>query len=95
MLRACHGWNWGQRRRHLTASTGRWVIAADGVEFFRIEKVTASRYAYRLSSAYHRGRQIREQCSQAHRTYRLPIPSQISHSASAASLSPVRSPGAG
>ena len=47
MLRARHGWNWGQLRRHLTAATGRWQIAADGVEFFRIESVTASRYAYR------------------------------------------------
>jgi RNA-directed DNA polymerase len=47
MLRARHGWNWGQLRRHLTTPTGRWVIAADGVEFFRIEKVTVSRYPYR------------------------------------------------
>jgi RNA-directed DNA polymerase len=47
MLRARHGWNWGQLRRHLTAATGRWHIAADGVEFFRIEKVTVSRYSYR------------------------------------------------
>ncbi len=47
MLRARHGWNWGQLRRHLTAASGRWQIAADGVEFFRIEKVTVSRYAYR------------------------------------------------
>ncbi len=47
MLRARHGWNWGQLRRHLTAATGRWHIAADGVEFFRIEKVTVSRYTYR------------------------------------------------
>ena len=47
MLRARHGWNWGQLRRHLTAATGRWQIAADGAEFFRIEKVTVSRYAYR------------------------------------------------
>jgi hypothetical protein len=31
----------------LTAATGRWRIAADGVEFFRIEKVTVSRYSYR------------------------------------------------
>ena len=36
MLRARHRWNWGQLRRHLTAATGRWHIAADGVEFFRI-----------------------------------------------------------
>ncbi|MEX5633289.1 group II intron maturase-specific domain-containing protein, partial [Parafrankia sp. FMc2] len=47
MLRKRHGWNWGQLRRHLTAVTGRWRIAADGVEFFRIEKVTVSRYTYR------------------------------------------------
>ena len=47
MLRARHGWNWGQLRRHLTAATGRWQIAADGIEFFRIEKVTVSRYSYR------------------------------------------------
>jgi len=47
MLRARHGWNWGQLRRHLTAATGRWRIEAEGVEFFRIEKVTVSRYAYR------------------------------------------------
>jgi len=47
MLRARHGWNWGQLRRHLTAATGRWLIAADGIEFFRIEKVTVSRYLYR------------------------------------------------
>ncbi len=47
MLRARHRWNWGQLRRHLTAATGRWQIAADGVEFFRIEKVTVSRYTYR------------------------------------------------
>ena len=38
MLRARHGWNWGQLRRHLTTATGRWLIAADGVEFFRIER---------------------------------------------------------
>src|ERR1017187_5082033 len=30
MLRARHGWNWGQLRRHLTTATGRWHIAADG-----------------------------------------------------------------
>jgi RNA-directed DNA polymerase len=47
LLRARHGWNWGQLRRHLTAATGRWQIAADGVEFFRIEKVAVSRYTYR------------------------------------------------
>ena len=47
MLRARHGWNWGQLRRHLTAASGRWQIAADGAEFFRIECVTVSRYAYR------------------------------------------------
>jgi RNA-directed DNA polymerase len=47
MLRARHSWNWGQLRRHLTAASGRWQITADGVEFFRIEKVTVSRYTYR------------------------------------------------
>jgi RNA-directed DNA polymerase len=47
MLRARHRWNWGQLRRNLTAATGRWRIEADGVEFFRIEKVTVSRYTYR------------------------------------------------
>jgi RNA-directed DNA polymerase len=47
MLRARHGWNWEQLRRHLTAATGRWQITADGAEFFRIEKVTVSRYTYR------------------------------------------------
>jgi RNA-directed DNA polymerase len=47
MLRARHGWNWGQLRRHLTAASGRWQISADGVEFFRIAKVTVSRYTYR------------------------------------------------
>jgi RNA-directed DNA polymerase len=47
MLRARHGWNWGQLRRHLTAATGRWQITADGIKFFRIESVTVSRYAYR------------------------------------------------
>ena len=30
-----------------TTATGRWVIAADGIEYFRIEGVTVSRYAYR------------------------------------------------
>jgi RNA-directed DNA polymerase len=47
MLRARHGWNWGQLRRHLTAATGRWVIAADGIEYFRIEAVPVTRYGYR------------------------------------------------
>ena len=47
MLRARHGWNWGQLRRHLKTASGRWVIAADGVEYFRIQGVTVSRYAYR------------------------------------------------
>jgi RNA-directed DNA polymerase len=47
MLRARHGWNWGQLRRHLTAATGRWQIAAEGIEYFRIEGVKVSRYAYR------------------------------------------------
>jgi len=47
MLRARHGWNWGQLCRNLTTPDGKWRIAADGVEFFRIEKVTVSRYSYR------------------------------------------------
>ena len=47
MLRARHHWSWGQLRRHLTAATGRWRIEADGIELFRIEKVTVSRYTYR------------------------------------------------
>ena len=47
MLRARHGWNWGQLRRHLTAATGRWVIAADGIEYFRIGAVPVTRYSYR------------------------------------------------
>jgi len=47
MLRARHGWNWGQLRRHLAAADGRWRIAADGVEYFRLQGVTVSRYAYR------------------------------------------------
>ncbi len=37
MLRARHGWSWGQLRGQLTAATGRWQIAADGVKFLRIE----------------------------------------------------------
>jgi RNA-directed DNA polymerase len=47
MLRARHGWNWGQLRRHLVTADGRWRITADRVEYFRIEGVTVSRYAYR------------------------------------------------
>jgi group II intron reverse transcriptase/maturase len=47
MLRARHGWNWGQLRRHLTTPEGRWLIAADGAEYFRIEAVAVSRYTYR------------------------------------------------
>jgi RNA-directed DNA polymerase len=48
MLRARHRWNWGQLRHHLTKGTGQWVIAADGVEYYSIEKrMTVSRYAYR------------------------------------------------
>lgn len=47
MLRARYGWNWGQLRRHLTAATGRWQIAAGGVKLFRISVVTVSRYTYR------------------------------------------------
>jgi RNA-directed DNA polymerase len=47
MLQARHRWNWGQLRRHLTAADGRWRIAADGVEYFRIQRVTVARYAYR------------------------------------------------
>jgi RNA-directed DNA polymerase len=47
MLRARHGWNWGQLRRHLKTASGRWVIAADGVEYYRLQGVTVSRYTYR------------------------------------------------
>ena len=47
LLRARHGWNWGQLRRHLASATGRWQIEADGVAFFRIEKVAITRYSYR------------------------------------------------
>ena len=47
LLRARHGWNWGKLRRHLTSATGRWQIEADGVAFFRIEKVAITRYSYR------------------------------------------------
>jgi RNA-directed DNA polymerase len=47
VLRARHGWNWGQLRRHLKNGSGRWVIAAGGVEYFRLQSVTVSRYAYR------------------------------------------------
>lgn len=47
MLRARHRWNWGQLRRNLTTANGRWLIAADGIEYFRIEKVTVTRYHYR------------------------------------------------
>ena len=47
MLKTRHDWNWGQLRRHLTTPSGKWRIAADGAEFFRIESVTVSRYAYR------------------------------------------------
>ena len=47
LLRARHGWNWGQLRRHLTSATGRWQIEADGISFFRIEKVAITRYSYR------------------------------------------------
>ena len=48
MLRARHGWNWGQLRRHLRGPDGRWRIAADGVEYYRIcLGVTVSRYTYR------------------------------------------------
>jgi RNA-directed DNA polymerase len=47
LLRARHGWTWGQLRRHLRTADGRWQIASDGVEYFRIQGVTVSRYAYR------------------------------------------------
>ncbi|WP_255725443.1 reverse transcriptase domain-containing protein, partial [Frankia sp. Cj3] len=47
MLRARHRWNWGQLRRHLKTASGRWVIAAGGVEYFRLQGVTVSRYSYR------------------------------------------------
>jgi RNA-directed DNA polymerase len=47
MLRARHRWNWGQLRRQLATLNGRWLIAADGIEYYRIEGVIVSRYAYR------------------------------------------------
>jgi RNA-directed DNA polymerase len=47
MLRTRHGWTWGQLRRRLITADGRWLIAADGVEYFRIQGVTVSRYVYR------------------------------------------------
>ena len=31
----------------MTTADGRWQIAADGIEYYRIEGVTVSRYAYR------------------------------------------------
>jgi hypothetical protein len=46
MLRARHGWSWGQLRRHLVTPDGRWLIAVDGVEYFRMQGVTVSRSAY-------------------------------------------------
>jgi RNA-directed DNA polymerase len=49
LLRERHRWNWGQLRHHLTAATGHWQISANGVEFFRINKVTVSRYTFRGS----------------------------------------------
>ncbi|NLT55672.1 MAG: group II intron reverse transcriptase/maturase [Actinomycetales bacterium] len=47
MLRARHGWNWGQLRRHLRGPDGRWRITADGITYYRLQDVTVSRYAYR------------------------------------------------
>jgi RNA-directed DNA polymerase len=47
MLRSRHRWSWGQTRRNLVTPNGQWQIAAEGVEFFRIESVPVSRYAYR------------------------------------------------
>src|SRR5262245_48403803 len=48
LLRARHRWNWGQLRRHLTKATGKWVIAANGVEYYSLaRRMTVSRYAYR------------------------------------------------
>jgi hypothetical protein len=48
LLRARHGWTWGQLRRQLrTTPAGRWQIASDGIEYFRIQGVTVSRYTYR------------------------------------------------
>jgi RNA-directed DNA polymerase len=47
MLRARHGWNWGQLRRAMTSPSGTWRLSAGGIEYFRIESVTVSRYAYR------------------------------------------------
>ena len=47
LLKVRHGWTWGQVRRHLTAATGQWQISATGVDFYRIKKVTVTRYTYR------------------------------------------------
>jgi hypothetical protein len=45
MLRARHRWSWGQLRRQLATPARRWLIAADGIDYYRIEGVIASRYA--------------------------------------------------
>ena len=47
MLKTRHDWNWGQTRRNLTTASGRWLITANGIEYFRIEGVAVSRYTYR------------------------------------------------
>ena len=47
MLKARHRWSWAQLRRHLITPDGRWRIAADGIEYFRLESVTVARYTYR------------------------------------------------
>jgi RNA-directed DNA polymerase len=46
LLRTRHRWNWGQLRRHLTAS-GRWRIEADGVTLYRMSTMPVTRYVYR------------------------------------------------
>ena len=47
MLRARHRWNWGTAPPPSDRRHRRRRIEADGIEFFRIEKVTVSRYSYR------------------------------------------------
>ena len=55
MLQARHGWNGGQLRRHLVTPAGRWLIAAGGIEYFRLQGVTVSRYAYRETRSHPHG----------------------------------------
>jgi RNA-directed DNA polymerase len=51
MLRERHSWRWRDVRRRYTTPTGKWLpITADGIDLFRIEAVTVSRYRYRASN---------------------------------------------